>query len=122
MQIKNKAERLEQPQDEETDCRIRRGIRRNPTISDRNPTTSDRILSESVGILSTGFRQEIVGCRIRRLPTANPTVGRRRKVSDPTVGRRRKVSDPTEILFQRQILKHVVQILFFSVKVCQYSV
>ena len=60
--------------------RIRWGIRQNPITSDRNPTTSDRILSESVGILCTGFRQEVVGCRIRWFPT----VGRCRKLSDPT--------------------------------------
>ena len=50
------------PQDEETDIRI-------PSDPTGNPTTSDRILSESVGILFTGIRQDIVGCRIRQIPT-----------------------------------------------------
>ena len=54
-------------QDEKTDSRIRRGIRHNPVTSDRNPTTSDRILSESVGILCTGFRQsESIGSDSRK--------------------------------------------------------
>jgi hypothetical protein len=41
----------------------------NPTTSDRNPTISDRIPSEVVGNPGIGFRQEVVGCRIRRFPT-----------------------------------------------------